>query len=344
MRNFFITLSAVLAIYCSTTCQAIVTSKASVSDNLVSDGSDNGVVQVYVNYSNGSFTSASGALLAQGGGQYVITSAHLLTNNLGQIDIMSSSVRFQRDNVVSSHNFFFANTESIFVSPLWDGTYRSGADLAIVKLQNKAPPDIPRYELGNSPILPVVANFVGWGNYGLSGLGEINNTTGYFRLSGTNRIDSRWGQDLGRAYALDFDNGEHANDAFGFFLPSLSDIGTENEVMIASGDSGSPIFVNNKIVGIVTFSGRYVETDIDSSLNSSFGEFGGGISLEEHMGWIQSVTGPVPEPSEWLMFLLGITMICFRVMRKSRRSGGFFFIFLASKLETKSHLLYYAYQ
>ena len=325
MRNILATTFAIALFQLTNPVNAIVTSGSDFRDNLAQNGFDNGVVQVYTNFFAGGTTSASGALLSSGGGQFIVTSAHLITNEFGVVDSNPTQVRIQRGNEIASHNFFFSNIEGFYINPLWNGNQSSGADIAIVKLATPAPLDIPRYEIATSVVTPSIATFVGWGNYGVSGLGENPSTVGYYRLSGQNRLDARWGVSLGRSLAYDFDNSMPEHDAFGYFVDSLKDVGINNEVMTAFGDSGGPVFVDGKIVGVVAFIGRYNETDIDGEINASFGEWGGATDATKHRSWITSITNPVPEPSEVILFLAGLTLIWTKLLRTRRRRVFYFF-------------------
>src|SRR5690606_22097578 len=62
------------------------------------------------------------------------------------------------------------------------------------------------------------------------------------------------------------------------------------EVMTAPGDSGGPTLLNDQIAGVTSFRARLTFGDIDSQLNSSFGEIGGDTLVSVFASWIDSIT------------------------------------------------------
>jgi hypothetical protein len=92
----------------------------------------------------------------------------------------------------------------------------------------------------------------------------------------------------------DFDSGSPANDAFCFVFrvcqPGTSGLGLGAfESNTAPGDSGGPAFLNDRIVGVLSFGATAGSDfgDIDDELNSTFGEFSGHIYTGFHESWIQ---------------------------------------------------------
>ncbi len=77
-----------------------------------------------------------------------------------------------------------------------------------------------------------------------------------------------------------------------------------DEVNSASGDSGGPTFDGNTVIGITSYglsaTINGIKTDVDSSVNSSFGEYSGDTAVAKHKLWIDSIIGDdeiVDEPN-----------------------------------------------
>ena len=84
----------------------------------------------------------------------------------------------------------------------------------------------------------------------------------------------------------------------------------------ASGDSGGPTFIDDKIAGITSYGVTLLgddgtTSDIDYEQfegypNSSFGEFGGDTQVSYHASWIDTQVIPKPSALVSLRSLLGI--------------------------------------
>ena len=196
------------------------------------------------------------------------------------------------------------------VHEAWDGSFETGNDIALIRLDAAAPVEIQTYGIyRNSDEVGQVADKAG---YGRTGTGD----TGDDIVSGTKHAGQNLYDALGDVFdtvggidpipgsqlAYDFDNGLVANDAFDFFDSSLSggnlaDLGVgANEVMSAPGDSGGPSFINGLIAGVTSW-GLTLErrggppprtSDVDKQLNSSFGEFGFDTRVSFHADWVDS--------------------------------------------------------
>lgn len=142
------------------------------------------------------------------------------------------------------------------------------------------------------------------------------------------------------ALLSDFDDGTDAHDAFGV-TKGTSHLGVAGESNGASGDSGSPTFIDGQIVGVLsggTSASVLTTTDcatagnVDPYIsedgacsNSSVGE----ISIDN---WVKPFTSyindyiaaaaVIPEPSSWAMMILGFGAIGIGLRRRPRPCAG----------------------
>jgi secreted trypsin-like serine protease len=252
-----------------------------------------GVAKLIVTFPSGTI-GGSAALLA--GGQYLLTAAHMVLQG-GSLPTSLSATFYLAGGSKS------LSGAQYFVNPGWDGDVNHGNDIAIVKLATTAP--IAGYQIYRDPnTVDVVANLAG---YGQSGTGSQGNVLPWGTLrQGLNRYDGFWDMS-GYPYALDFDNGFAANDALGKRY-GVNDLGTgTSEVDLAFGDSGGPSFIDGKIAGVHSFIDTFGMQygDIDSKLNSSFGEVAGDMRVAAYSGWIDNVTA-VPLPPTFLLLGSGL--------------------------------------
>jgi hypothetical protein len=125
---------------------------------------------------------------------------------------------------------------------------------------------------------------------------------------------------------MDFDDGTDATNAIAFAgIPSSLGL-LLDEVMIAPGDSGGPVFFGNELIGVASFSACFsdasdclVPPDVDSELNGSFGELSGHTALFFHSDWISSIVTPVPEPATFAFLSVGLVALGLRARRKTGR-------------------------
>jgi secreted trypsin-like serine protease len=242
------------------------------------------------------FNFCSGSLLTTG--RHILTAAHCLTDDLGSLNSTNGVVGFELDT-----GDVILPVTNYFIHPDWQGDFL-GNDIAILELGAIAPDTAQRYDIyrGTDEVFQVGTK-VGYGNSGNGNEGEV-----FFDLakrSGKNRYDSVG--DIfdptvtpGALLAYDFDNGLPENDAFGFFF-GINDLGLgEEEVFLASGDSGGPTFIEGAIAGVSSFTlGGFFPVDIDPFFNRSFGEFGFDTRVSTYASWIDGILSrqSVPEPS-----------------------------------------------
>jgi hypothetical protein len=294
-----------------------------------------GVTSLFVdsNPAENAGSLGSGSLLFTG--RHILTAAHVVDDALDGGD--GNFVVFNLPAGSVPVEFSVAD---IAIHPNYNGNILDGYDVAIVTLPFEITPSIPRYSL-----LPTAYQGQEGGigvkvGYGRTGQGPTGDTTGAdltvkrfalnrYEADGTamdtllGLVPSGLGITNGETQLYyDFDNGEVANDAFGYFLgttgPFAGGFSTfddptgfgDNEGMAAPGDSGGPTFLFDDAsdqwrIGGVT-SGRIdirltdgtdtFAADIDDVLNSSFGEFGFDARLThpDIQSWILTT---IPEPA-----------------------------------------------
>jgi secreted trypsin-like serine protease len=277
-----------------------------------------GVGKVIVNGS----ALCSGALLNTGGGSnYVVTAAHCVTNGGGVPTISSGTVTFDAPGGAQT---FGVDAGATAIHPDWNGNPTRGNDLALLLLTGTPTVAVDRYAVfGGINDVGVVTDKVGYGREGFGATGSVPGTAGTKR-NGQNIYDavvnlaSGPGVTPDSLLLYDFDDGTpwnvvDARDASGA-LGHIAGLGTaledtglgNNEVMSAPGDSGGPTFVaadgGAAIAGITSFGFRSLffgvepvlcgplgaeeSCDIDTSINSTFGEWGVDMRLSAYLDWL----------------------------------------------------------
>lgn len=294
-------------------------------------------------------SSCTGSLLPTG--LHILTAAHCFTQNTQDLE-GAISQKFVTSNAIvnfESPTLSSISASEFYIHSDWNGDFSEGNDIAIVKLANPAPSEADRYDIyRNTDEIGQVATLVGYGKTGNGNTGDTisANFPGTKRY-GQNVYEDFLGNLLENAkqitpnvisevagdtvLAYDFDNGLAINDAFGYFgFPNLG-LGL-NEVNSAPGDSGGPIFINGLIAGITSFSRSTsffgIPSDIDSEVNSSFGEFSFDTRVSSYASYIDDVlagkiapTYKIPEGSTVVgsVFALGALAIHSRFKRKAKQ-------------------------
>lgn len=270
----------------------------------------------------------SGALVSGPNGDFILTAAHLADGLI----VGDTNVFFDLAGGRTS-----IRPSAAYVHPAWDPDvaelYLVGYDIALLKLASPAPADAERYSIyRGSAEEGAVGEKAGYGRSGTGDEGDVLSSG--TKRAGENRYDSL--ADIlgdtfeanslprpltGAQLVYDFDNDLEANDAFGYFF-GVSDTGLlDDEVFAASGDSGGPTFLDGKIAGITSYGLRlaYVDgstSDVDGSLNSSFGEFSVDTRVSYYADWVDSVV--IPEPVTMGGMLLGMLALVRYVRRRHR--------------------------
>lgn len=266
---------------------AIVTATNNPNSRAVAAGTFSGVARLSLTNVFGESALCTGSLLQ--GGFHILTAAHCLTDERGNRDVVSATVSF-----AELTNSYSVATDGFFIFPRWQGDFYAGDDLAILRLTQRAT-GVEQYGIyRDTDEVGKVFTKVGYGRIGTGNEGERVDLYGRGKLYGQNRFDAR-GEDFpnlisnatpGSQLLFDFDNGRQANNFF-----RNSDLGLGNrEVNTAPGDSGSPAFIGNLIAGITTYGERgNGAADIDSEVNSSFGEYSSETRVSSYRGYIDRV-------------------------------------------------------
>lgn len=310
----------------------------------------NGVGDLIVNTNTGDFR-CTGSLL--GTGRHVLTAAHCVTNGGGLLDANSATTTFH----TSGGNFSYGVTD-FTVHGGWNGDIFEGNDIAILTLNAEVDASVRRYDIYRGT--DEVGQIVEKAGYGRTGQGATGDTIG----SGTKHVGFNFYDAVGDVILsllpgsptfvpgaqlmYDFDNfnfstGMTTNDAFGFFVPALAggpvfidtngngilDAGEDVvEAMAAPGDSGGPTFIGDMIAGVTSYGLRLTSggagPDINGTLNSSFGEFGGDTRVSYFADWIDSIVVvpavvAIPEPKGVAIFAAGLLALAWGRRRAAKQ-------------------------
>lgn len=216
----------------------------------------------------------SGVLLL--GGQYVLTAAHLFSENPA----------FSNVHILNSAGQNVSAVADIYIHPQWDNNPADyNHDLAIIKLAQPFA-QTSGYELYRTKTeIGQTFTRVGFsGSYLVAGKNTYDALTDIINNSFGSHIEA------GSQLLYDYDDGTTQHDALGllFNLPNLG-LGSD-ETMSQSGLSGGGTFIDGKIAGIGSFIFSSALTDVNSVTDSSVGEMGSDTRISIHADWIDFVT------------------------------------------------------
>jgi hypothetical protein len=270
------------------------------------DPAATGVVEVVG--PGGSF--GTGVLLSTG--RDILTAAHVVTDKTGTIKPGNFTIVFEVPQTVK----ITVPSSLIIKNPGWDGNTRDGNDLAILPLPMPAPAAATRYQLyTGADEVGKTFTIDGFGDTGVGDTGDEGPTA--FASYGTlrtaqNRHDATNAVFGGApvnpipartplpnpafpansALVYDFDDGQVAHDALGFFY-GLNNLGLGNaEGFPAPGDSGGPGFIGGAVASIVSYGFGFPDPpDVNPGTNNSFGEVEVEVDtrVSAFAGWINSV-------------------------------------------------------
>jgi secreted trypsin-like serine protease len=254
--------------------------------------------------------------------RHVITAAHVVGNS------SPSDITF---NINADGDFSQRIVASaVHVNPNYHGFHPGldglvHGDLAIVELSQAVPKAIPVYPIYQSELYQgAVLNFVGYGGAGDGIVGDLPGSSPHTKRLGENVAD----------YFVPGSSGKPELFMFDFDGPTLSSnhmgggtLGNNVEATFASGDSGSPVFLNDDghwyLAGVGTFVTRFKGSP---DKNSLFGTGGGGIILSYYSGWITQTTSILPEPSPMALWMPGVALIGLIVSLQSKRAARHVFM------------------
>lgn len=306
-------------------------------------GAFDGVGAIFVDYGDPQFGYICTGTLV-GGGQYMVTAAHCLSDGTSTFALQTTSVFFPPGT--PDNNREFITSYEFFVHPLYTGEVIDAHDIALIKLGSAPSAGVlaGAKQLYGGSAVGKGATLVGNGTTGTGATG--GNAGGGFNLSdrrtGQNRIDLTWSDPnfggffngfFGNAdpntLVGDFDNGNRLNDAScwisSFFVANNSaycDLGFGDfEASLGGGDSGGPLFINGLLAGVASYGLSFgLDPDIDDNLNSTFGEFSGWTPVDYNRAWLDSYIAPrqvVPEPATLVLTFIGASLI-FATNRRRR--------------------------
>ena len=244
-----------------------------------------GVVRVA---SNGYY--GTGVLLYDG--QAVLTAAHLFGSGSTATTVYFETTSGEQ-TIQAAH---------VQIHPGYEDPNENN-DLALVWLGSPAPLAAERHELyRQSDEIGQVVTLVGYGRPGTGAGGTIEYTGEPLRHKASNRIDAdvgllkqylgvgmAWNPLPGTQLVADFDNGTQLNDALGTLLGS-PDLGVASEGIISPGDSGGPAFIDGRVAGVASYTTSLSTSrdhpDIDTELNSSYGEIAAWQRVSAYQQWI----------------------------------------------------------
>lgn len=266
------------------------------------------VTKLSLNRSDGTH-SCSGSLLA--GGMYVLTAAHCVSGGKGTATTNSITLSWNGGAVS-------ATSSTYYVATGWDGDLDEGNDLALIALSS-AITGIDGYELYDASAQGSTVLIAGYGKTGTGDTGATGTSGtlyyGYNEYDASGRFYQTYNVS-DAVYLYDFDDGTRPTSIFG----SLG-LTSYQESIVASGDSGGASLLysggNWYLAGVHSFIACLEE---GCSLDSSFGNFAGDVSVYAQRDWLQSyLVAAVPEPSDYAMMLAGLGMI--GVVARLRQKG-----------------------
>lgn len=214
--------------------------------------------------------SCSGSLLSTG--KHILTAAHCMTNDSGQVDSASTDVVFR---LIGGDIKLNVTASRYKIHPNWRGS--EGHDLAVLDLPEVAPADADRYDLyRNTDERGQIVRIVG---YGFTGSGGPSGSVDGQRRMMRNAIE---GTSYSPLFGPDF-----GPDGTVLWYDHDGGLGSF-EGWAARGDSGGPMLVGNQILGVA--SGVAETAFAGGDPEFEFGEDSVATRVSHYANWIDSIT------------------------------------------------------
>ena len=221
-----------------------------------------------------SIARGSGALFSSG--LYVLTAAHLFDDYISGDSI----------NIISA-NGTVLNDAEVYIHHGWDSADTDyNNDIAIIRLSSaSASSGLPLSSTETYEGLTFT--LTGFGNEG-----SLHTGTNIFD-GDASLFNGPLNKDIvsGTQVIYDYDNHlEHQNSSKNIFNINSSSTPTSHETLAKAGDSGGGLLVNNQIAAISSYIFRDSRFDVNSTVDSSFGELGIATLVEPYIPWITYIT------------------------------------------------------
>ncbi|MEM8667911.1 MAG: S1 family peptidase [Planctomycetota bacterium] len=204
--------------------------------------------------------------------------------------------------------------EELFLHPDWTGDLTTGTDIALLRLAT--PETVVATAAINTATTEVgrTATHVGFGRTG-DGLTGMNAPSGT-RRAGNNVIDLDGSIVSGyndKVLFEDFDSGSASDNWSG------SQTQLDLEYLIASGDSGGPMFVDFGSGDVVAGVHSFIAS-VDGNTNADYGDIAGSTRVSSYASWITStiaandpIAPELPSWMMWMVFAVGVVAVRTRV-------------------------------